>query len=84
MYQGDPVGKQSKSLQNVVKSCGEVATALSSTPKSLTVRELLPDTPYNFWIIAINQKGEMGAVLRDTVSTTIAGKMPNNLLKYIS
>ncbi len=79
MYQGDPVRKQSTSLQNVVKSCGEVATDLSSTSKSLTIRELLPDTPYNFWIIAINQKGEMGAVLKNTVSTTIAGTMKNYL-----
>ncbi len=81
MYQGDPVRKQSKSLQNVVRSCGEVPTNLSSTPKSLTIRELLPDTPYNFWIIAINHMGEMGAVLKDTVSTTTAGKMTDNLFK---
>ncbi len=80
MYQGDPVRTQSRALQNVVKSCSETGTNPSNTSKSITVRELLPDTAYNFWIIAINRMGEMGAVLKDTVSTTIAGKMANNSL----
>ncbi len=81
MYQGDPVRTQSRALQNVVNSCGETGTNPSNTSKSLTVRDLLPDTAYNFWIIAINQMGEMGAVLKDTVSTTTAGKITNTSFK---
>ncbi len=46
----------------------------TDTSKNITIAGLKQDTMYNFWIIAVNQEGEMGAVLKDTVSTNKAGK----------
>ncbi len=46
----------------------------TDTSKHITIVGLNQDTMYNFWIIVVNQEGEMGAVLKDTVSTNKAGK----------
>ncbi len=42
--------------------------------QNINITGLKQDTMYNFWIIAINQKGVMGAVLKDAVSTSKAGR----------
>ncbi len=73
IFKGEPVRARGRVLQNVVKSCGEEGTPLNSSSKSVTIQELLQDTLYNFWIIPINQNGDMGAVLKNTVSTSVAG-----------
>ncbi len=46
----------------------------TNNSKNINITGLNQDTIYNFWIIAVNQEGEMGAVLKDTVSTNKAGK----------
>ncbi len=67
IFKGEPVHVRGRVLQNVFRSFGEKGTPLRSSPKRVTIQELLQDTLYNFWIIPINQNGEMGAVLKNTV-----------------
>ncbi len=84
IFKGEPVRARGRVLQNVVEICGEEGTPLNSSSKSVTIQELLQDTLYNFWIIPINQNGEMGAVLKNTVSTNVAGTATDDLSKNIS
>ncbi len=83
IFKGEPVRARGRVLQNVVEICGEEGTPLNSSSKSVTTQELLQDTLYNFWIIPINQNGEMGAVLKNTVSTSVAGTTTDDLSKKI-
>ncbi len=83
IFKGEPVHVRGRVLQNVVEICGEEGTPLNSSSKSVTIQELLQDTLYNFWIIPINQNGEMGAVLKNTVSTYVAGTTTDDLSKNI-
>ncbi len=61
-------------MLNVIRSCSEEMPKPTDNSKNINTTELNQDTMYNFWIIAVNQEGEMGAVLKDTVSTNKAGK----------
>ncbi len=59
---------------NVIRSCSEEMPKPTDISKHITIVGLNQDTMYNFWIIAVNQEGEMGSVLKDTVSTNKAGR----------
>ncbi len=74
ILQGESITYLSGLVLNVIRSCGEKMPTPTVNSKNINITGLKQDTMYNFWIIAINQKGEMGAVMKGAVSTNKAGR----------
>ncbi len=82
ILQGESITNLSGSVINVIRSCGEKMPTPTDNSKNINITGLKQDTTYSFWIIAINQKGEMGATLKDAVSTSKAGRYTLYLLYH--